>query len=84
MPLNKQSGSDNSNVNKRVSIGMDFGLDEEEDQDNETITEDSTISEEEGLGAFETCVEFDLDEVLHFTHDEEKPSRPDSIKHKTK
>jgi hypothetical protein len=61
-----------SDAMKRQSIGMSFGdSDGEEEQEYEESEES-----EEGLGCFETCVEFDLDEVMHYTHDEDKPDRP--------
>ena len=76
------ANSDPNSKNPRVSVGMSFGGSDEEEEPEVEDSEES--QEEEGLGVYETCVEFDLDEVLHFTHDEDKPDRPEVVKHRTK
>jgi hypothetical protein len=63
---------------------MTFDVSNEDDDDTATTENEEVKDEEEGLGVFETAVEFDLDDVLHFTHDQDKPSRPEVTKHRTK
>ena len=80
IPLASSQPNEKTTANKRQSVGMSFGG--SDDEEEAEVEEDS--DSEEGLGVFETCVEFDLDEVLHFTHDEDKPDRPEIVKHRTK